>query len=106
MTYRFQHLEEKAKNLYEKLVKNEQIDKLFIVTPFQKFGTFCSLIYKDTLDEKANKIVIYADEKYYKIILYNYKSQILSTHTVENLFSISTLLIFLYQTQPSIVFSF
>jgi hypothetical protein len=96
-------LEEKAKNLHEKLSKNQQVEKLFVMTPFQ-FGTFCSLIYKDAIDEKANKIVIFADEMNYQIILYNCKSQILSSHSVENIFNISTLLIFLYQSQPSFSF--
>jgi hypothetical protein len=102
MSYRFHHLEEKANNLHQKLLENQQIERIFDVTPFQKFGTFCSLIYKDCIDEKANKIVIFADDNYYKVILYNHKCQILYTQKVYEEYNIVSLIVFLYQSQPSI----
>jgi hypothetical protein len=106
MSYRFKHLEEKAKNLHQKLMQNQQIDRIFVVMPFQKFGTFCSLIYKDCIDEKANRIVIFAEDNYYKVILYNHKSQILYTQKVCEEYNIISMIVFLYQSQPSIGFSF
>lgn len=102
MKYRFAHLEEKARLLHQILIKNHQVNTYFDIQPFQKYATYCSMIYKDIIDEKANKIVIYANEENYNIILYNAKSQVLLMNEVVDVHNISNLLIFLHQSHPSL----
>lgn len=102
MNYRYAHLEEKARRLHDLLNKNQQVNTYFDLQLFQRYATFCSLIYKDEMEEKANKIVIYANDSNYKIILYDWKSRVLLTNEVIDMSNICNLLIFLRQSYPSL----
>jgi hypothetical protein len=102
MTYRFAHLEKKAERLHEVLTTNSQINLYFDVQRFQRFATFCSMIYKDEMEDKANKIVIYANDDNYKIILYDWKCRVLLVNEVVDVLNICNLLIFLRQSHPSL----